>query len=81
MFKLAFVDKQNKMYLEKLAFTSAFPENIRKNIQIVDKHINRCLISVINRKMQIETTMRYHFVLTRSITKKTDKVLVRMWRN
>lgn len=24
MFKLAFVDKQNKMYLEKLTFTSAF---------------------------------------------------------
>ena len=54
----------------------------KEDIQITNKHIKRCLISVINRKMQIETTIRYHFILTRMIiTKKTDKVLVRMWRN
>ena len=36
----------------------------KADTQMAKKHIQRCLVSVIIRKMQIKTTMRYHFILT-----------------
>lgn len=34
-------------------------------IQTVDKHIKRCLISLVIRKMEIKSSMQYHFIPTK----------------
>lgn len=34
-------------------------------IQMVDKHIKRCLISLVIRKMEIKSSVQYHFIPTK----------------
>lgn len=40
-------------------------DNSPKKIQMTNKHVKMCSMQLINRKMQIKPTMRYHFIPTR----------------
>lgn len=47
-------------------------EHFSKDVQIANKHMKRCLTSLVTREIQNESMMRYHFTSIRmAITKKT----------
>lgn len=56
----------------------------KEDTQMANKHVERCLVSLVIREMQIKTALRYGFIPGKMAAikkRKNEQMLARIWRH